>query len=75
MPSKSNKQKNLQNQTANRLSMVNKKRHHNKIFWACIGNGNFQFTSLEKTGETGKDKKNFVYFPPCQVLQGQLCEN
>jgi hypothetical protein len=42
--------------------MVNKKLHHNKIMWASIGTGNIQFTSLEKTGETGKDIKTLCAF-------------
>jgi hypothetical protein len=42
--------------------MVNKKRHHNKIMWPSIGTGNFQFTSHEKTGKTGKDKKKLCAF-------------
>jgi len=76
VPSNSRKQKNLQKQTANRLSMVNKKRHHNKIMWASIVTGNFQFPGFSSREKNwGKDIKNFVHFPPCQILQGQLCEN
>ncbi len=29
--------------------------------WVSIGSGNFQFTSLEKTGETGKDIKKTLF--------------
>jgi hypothetical protein len=38
--------------------------------WASIGTGNFQFTSLEKTEETGKVKKKIL----CIFLLANFCE-